>query len=313
MRLSPASTRRRSRARSSSATPTPVRSSDEGSAPHPDGTEVDPRAWWDALQAAIDAAGGIDDVDAVAVGGQQHGMVCLDEAGEVVRPALLWNDTRSAQAAEDLIADLGGGEDGQTRLGRGGRLGPGGVVHRDQAALAGPARARQRRPGRRRLPAARLPDLAAGRLDRPRPARHRSRRRQRHRVLVTGHGRVSRSTCWSLPSAATLVVPRVLAPHEVAGRTPAGAVLGPGTGDNAAAALGLGAASRGRRRLDRHVRCRLRGLASARLPTHPGLVAGFADATGRFLPLVATLNAARVLDAAASCSASTTTASPTLR
>ena len=49
-----------------------------GSAAHPDGTEVDPAAWWDALRSAIEQAGGIDDVAAVSVAGQQHGMVCLD-------------------------------------------------------------------------------------------------------------------------------------------------------------------------------------------------------------------------------------------
>ena len=81
-----------------------------GSAPHPDGTEVDPAAWWAALRSAVDQAGGIDDVAAVSVAGQQHGMVCLTETGEVVRPALLWNDTRSAQAAADLTAELGGGQ-----------------------------------------------------------------------------------------------------------------------------------------------------------------------------------------------------------
>src|SRR6478609_8885824 len=79
-----------------------------GSAPHPEGTEVHPDAWWAALQQAIAAAGGLDDVAAIAVGGQQHGMVCLDESGDVVRPALLWNDTRSAPAALDLIDELGG-------------------------------------------------------------------------------------------------------------------------------------------------------------------------------------------------------------
>src|SRR3954447_24091661 len=82
----------------------------EGRAPHPEGTEVDPAAWATALRTAIDEAGGLADVAAVAVGGQQHGMVCLDDDGEVVRPALLWNDTRSAQAATDLIAELGGGQ-----------------------------------------------------------------------------------------------------------------------------------------------------------------------------------------------------------
>src|SRR3954447_13389482 len=74
-----------------------------GRAPHPDGTEVHPRAWEAALQEAVTAAGGLADVAAVAVGGQQHGMVCLDERGEVVRDALLWNDVRSAGAAADLI------------------------------------------------------------------------------------------------------------------------------------------------------------------------------------------------------------------
>src|ERR671933_2532946 len=80
-----------------------------GRAPHPEGTEVHPDAWREALEAATAAAGGLDDVAAVAVGGQQHGMVCLDDDGAVVRPALLWNDTRSAGAAADLIAELGGG------------------------------------------------------------------------------------------------------------------------------------------------------------------------------------------------------------
>src|SRR5215510_5082391 len=70
---------------------------------HPDGTEVDPHAWWQGFTAAVRDAGGLDDVDGVAVGAQQHGMVCLDERGEVVRPALLWNDTRSAASADDLV------------------------------------------------------------------------------------------------------------------------------------------------------------------------------------------------------------------
>ena len=77
-----------------------------GRASHPDGTEVDPRHWWDAWREAS-GDGILDGVSAIAVGGQQHGMVLLDEHGEVVRPALLWNDTRSAQAADDLVAELG--------------------------------------------------------------------------------------------------------------------------------------------------------------------------------------------------------------
>ena len=81
-----------------------------GAAAHPDGAEIDPQEWERALQAAIEAAGGLDDVAAVAVAAQQHGMVALDEQGQVVRPALLWNDTRSAGAAADLVAELGGAQ-----------------------------------------------------------------------------------------------------------------------------------------------------------------------------------------------------------
>ena len=80
----------------------------EGRAPHPAGTEVDPALWWSALQAAIAAAGGLADVAAIAIGGQQHGMVLLDNAGEVIRPALLWNDTRSAPQADALNSEMGG-------------------------------------------------------------------------------------------------------------------------------------------------------------------------------------------------------------
>ncbi|MGA9871324.1 MAG: FGGY family carbohydrate kinase, partial [Rhodococcus sp. (in: high G+C Gram-positive bacteria)] len=81
-----------------------------GRAGHPDGTEIDPARWKSALDNAIADAGGLDDVAAVAVGAQQHGMICLDESGAVVRPALLWNDTRSAQSAADLVDELGGGQ-----------------------------------------------------------------------------------------------------------------------------------------------------------------------------------------------------------
>src|SRR5438874_2081058 len=87
------------------------------SSPHPDGTEVDPRLWWDALQSSTTAAGGLDDVAAVSVGAQQHGMVCLDGAGEVVRDALLWNDIRSGAAAAELVDELGGPGEWAKRIG----------------------------------------------------------------------------------------------------------------------------------------------------------------------------------------------------
>src|SRR6476661_4536768 len=82
----------------------------EGRAGHPEGTEVHPDHWWTALLKAAADAGGLDDVAAISVGGQQHGMVCLDADGAVVRPALLWKDTRSAGAAAELIKGAGNGD-----------------------------------------------------------------------------------------------------------------------------------------------------------------------------------------------------------
>ena len=80
----------------------------QGRASHPDGTEVDPKHWLSALHTAISEAGNLDDVQAISIAGQQHGMVALDSDGEVIRPALLWNDTRSAKEADDLNAEVGG-------------------------------------------------------------------------------------------------------------------------------------------------------------------------------------------------------------
>ena len=81
---------------------------EQRSAPHPPGTEVDPAAWWTALQQA--GEGLLERAAAVGVAGQQHGMVVLDHAGQVIRPALLWNDLRSADAATQLIGEMGGRE-----------------------------------------------------------------------------------------------------------------------------------------------------------------------------------------------------------
>src|SRR5664279_1003827 len=80
-----------------------------GRAPHPTGTEVDPAAWRDAF-ATASTDDLLEGVAAISVAGQQHGMVALDAEGAVVRPALLWNDTRSAPDATALVAELGGPE-----------------------------------------------------------------------------------------------------------------------------------------------------------------------------------------------------------
>jgi xylulokinase len=294
----------------------------QGSAPHPDGTEVDPEAWWAALNTAIQAAGGLADVEAIAVAGQQHGMVCLDEHGEVVRPALLWNDTRSAAAAADLVRELGA----QTWAKAAGTVPVASFTATKLRWLADhePENAS-------RVAAVCLPhDWLTWRL----------RGGIRISELTTDRSDASGTGYWS-PSTGEyrpdllqaafgrqVVVPRVAGTREGVGRigdlgavrqpgpaavirfasaagsgSPGGSggpapLLAPGAGDNAAAALGLGA-----RPGDVVVSIGTSGtvFAVSDAPTADptGAVAGFADATGRFLPLVCTLNAARVLDAAA--------------
>ncbi|MGO3556135.1 MAG: FGGY family carbohydrate kinase, partial [Microbacterium gubbeenense] len=78
-----------------------------GRAPHLPDSEVDPEVWWQALQAALDDAGGIEDVQAISIAAQQHGLIALDAEGRVIRPALLWHDLRSSGAAADLVDEIG--------------------------------------------------------------------------------------------------------------------------------------------------------------------------------------------------------------
>ena len=259
-----------------------------GRAPHPEGTEVAPAAWAAALDQA--GAGALDRVAAVSVGAQQHGMVVLDEAGDVVRPALLWNDTRSAQAAVDLTEELGGPQAWADAVG----LVP--VASFTVTKLRWLARAEPERA--RRVAQVCLPhDWLTQQLLPGSP-------------LVTDRGDASGTGYWSAATGAYREdlleralgsvpgVPRVLEPGGTAGTTAGGAVVAAGTGDNMAAGLGLGlgpgdvAVSLGTSGTVFAVRDE-----PAADPT--GTVAGFADATGRFLPLVATLNAARVLTATA--------------
>jgi xylulokinase len=267
----------------------------QGRAAHPDGTEIAPAAWESAAREAIAAAGGVDDVDAVAIGAQQHGMVCLDRAGQVVRPALLWNDVRSADAARALVDELGG----PTAWARAVGVVPLAAVtvsklrwfadnepeHADRtAAVCLPHdwltwRLRNGPDG---------PDIAALTTD-------------RSDASGTGYyDAASHAYRFDLLALAMRgrrpELPTVLGPAE---RTTGGAMtFGAGLGDNAAAALGLGAGEG-----DVIVSVGTSGVvcavAAAPIRDYRGYVAGFADGSGRFLPLVCTLNGARVLDAAA--------------
>jgi xylulokinase len=265
----------------------------EGRASHPDGTEVHPDAWWSAFEEAASGAGGLDDVEALSVGGQQHGMVCLDESGTVVRDALLWNDTRSASAGTDLVRELGG---------PGAWADATGSVPLASFTVTKLRWLRDHEPdAARRTHAVCLPhDWLTWRL----------RGTGDLADLATDRGDASGTGYWSpstgeyrrdlleLALGHDALLPRVLGPREAAGTSAAGQLLGPGSGDNAASALGLAAGAG-----DAVVSIGTSGVACAvsEVPAKDpsGLVAGFADATGRFLPLVCTLNAARVLDSTA--------------
>jgi xylulokinase len=260
----------------------------EGRAAHPDLTEVDPRVWWQAFEDA--SSGLLDGVSAVAVGGQQHGMVLVDETGDPVRDALLWNDNRSAPQAGHLIEELGGPEAWADATG---------IVPVASFTIT-----------KLRWVAEREPELAARAAGVLLPhdwITHRLRGGPGE--PTTDRGDASGTGYWSAAEGdyrpdllrrafgRDLAVPRVAGPREAVGETPSGLLLAPGTGDNMAAALGLNLEPG-----DVAVSLGTSGtvFAVADRPTADplGIVAGFADATGSYLPLVCTLNAARVLGAA---------------
>ncbi len=266
----------------------------EGRASHPDGTEVDPSHWWSALNTAIESAGGLADVQAISVGGQQHGMVALDSDGQVIRPALLWNDTRSASTANNLNNEIGGSPAMAEAVGSS-------LVASFTASkvrwLADNEPDNAARVAAVALPHDWLSWKLSGSTD------INDLFTDRSDASGTGYfDSVSSSYrrdifARALKSDRAVVLPRIVGPNEFGAMTSAGLKIAAGAGDNAAAALGVGAQPG-----DVVVSLGTSGTAFAvsETPTHEGTgtVAGFADATGRFLPLVCTLNAARIMDAA---------------
>ena len=264
-----------------------------GRAPHPEGTQVHPERWWEAYLSAT-ADNLLEGVSAIAVGGQQHGMCALDESGAVVRDALLWNDTSSAQASRDLVSELGGVAAWVDRTGS---------VPVPSFTVTKLRWLAEHEPDlASRVASVVLPhDWLTGRILQQ---GHGFERWTTDRGDASGTGYFSPEAGDYLPDllelafGRTLDTPAVLGPREVAGRTAAGRVVGPGTGDNMGAALGLG--------LEPGDVVVSLGTSGAVFADHPspvkdatGDVAGFASATGGHLPLMCTLNAARVLTAAA--------------
>ena len=272
-----------------------------GKASHPPQTIVDPEAWWDALLLAVQRAGGLDDVAAVSVSGQQHTPVFLDAHGAVVCDSPLWNNTGSHPHMMALNAELGR-EEWILRTGL-----P--LTLSDTAAKVRWLRDTDPASAARTAAVAVVHDwltwrlrgypTAAGGID----------------ELTTDRSEASGTAYWSPETGdyctdlfvhafgRSCVLPRVLGPLDRAGVTgpglpgiPAGLVVGVGGGDNAAAALALSIDDG-----DAVMSLGTSGVVYTRsaAPVHDlsGYVCSYADATGRHLPLVATLNAARNFEA----------------
>lgn len=259
--------------------------------------ETHPTVWWDALAEALEQTGRAGEVAAIAIGGQQHGLVVSDANDEPLRASMLWNDTRSAPQAEELTAALGGPEAWAA--------GPGSVpvaaytvtkwawLRANEPAVAAAAASV-------RLPHDWLTTRMSG-------------------AAVTDRGDASGSGWYSTaaeaydPAVLSLpavdldpsLLPRVAAPTEVVGTItsaaasalglPTSAVVAPGTGDNMAAAMGLGVEP-GVPVLSLGTSGTVYAVSDRRPGDPSGTVSGFADATGRYLPLACTLNCTLAVD-----------------
>lgn len=259
--------------------------------------ETDPEVWWEALRTALGQTGRAGDVEAIAVAGQQHGLVVLDADGTPLRPAMLWNDTRAARDASRLRDEFGGAEVWAERIGlvpvASFTVAKWSWLRRTEPHLLGEVR-------HVRLPHDFLTERLTGRG-------------------TTDRGDASGTGWWStrdedydedvlgLPSVQLdpALLPRVVGPTEVAGEVQPsaaralglrpGTLVGPGTGDNMAAALGLGVAA-GAPVLSLGTSGTAYAVSTQRTADASGTVAGFADATGRYLPLAATLNCTLAVD-----------------
>ena len=277
-----------------------------GRASHPPTTppvsEQDPHSWWEAFVDAVQQLGDArKDVAAISIAGQQHGLVLLDEHGEPLRPAKLWNDTTSAPQADRLVESLGAHWWADHT----------GSVPVAAFTITKLAWVAENEPELfKRIHKVMLPhDYLTYRLS---------------GAHVTDRGDASGSGWFDAVGATTVTealvaatgesdwegrVPTVLGPTETAGSilpdvadalgVPSGILIGPGTGDNMGAALGLGLGE-GDMVISLGTSGTVYARSAQRTSDPSGAVAGFCDATGQYLPLVCTLNATKVTDTIAS-------------
>jgi xylulokinase len=252
----------------------------------PPRSEQEPESWREALVEARRRAG-TQAVVAMAIAAQQHGLVALDDRAEVIRPAKLWNDTESADDAQWLVEQLGGPEPWVEACGSvpvaSFTISKLSWLHRCEPENFD-------RLARVLLPHDWLTSRMSGRF-------------------TTDRGDASGTGYWSPAEERwrtdllevvddtkdwDACLPEVLGPTEVV-REREGVMIAPGTGDNMAAALGV-ALEPGQVAISIGTSGTVYTVSNASVTDPKGYVAGFADATGRYLPLVCTLNGMRVID-----------------
>ena len=264
--------------------------------------EQDPQWWVDALRSAVGqalSAAGRNDVRAIGVSGQQHGLVVLDKEQKVIRPAKLWNDTETARQNAELIEMLGGPEACMERFGI--------------------------------LP---LTGYTVSKLLWLKQSEPENFARIRHILLpheylnfwLTGEMRAEygdasgtaffdpRSRSWAKDVLDAIdggsgqlfaALPRLIGPDEIVGtlrqevaaelNLPASCIVAPGGGDNMMGAIGTGNVRDGVVTLSLGTSSTVYTYAPSPSKDRSGSVAPFCASSGGWLPLVCTMNATNVV------------------
>jgi xylulokinase len=270
----------------------------EARAPHPPTTpplsEQDPASWWSALMVALKQLQlQLERIAAISVGGQGHGLVLLGKDNVALRPAKLWNDTEPAPDAARLR-----------------KLLPPADWAKRTGSVPGPALTVSKLAWTERCCPGLVGRAAHVMLPSDYIIYRLSGSKVSERGVCSGTGYFDPfSNNWDLELAGLATpgvdgnkVPAVVESAQAVGKVARipfselnGAIVGPGTGDNMAAALGLGI-DEGDTVISLGTSGTVYSVTPVGVQDASGAINGYADATGRFMPMVTTLNAAKVTD-----------------
>ncbi len=273
----------------------------QASAPHPPTqppcSEQSPNAWWQALFVAFsELSPYLKRIAAISGGGQGHGLVMLDEHNQPLRDAKLWNDTQSAKQAKKLLQEL-------------------------------PAQIWAEKTGSTPTPALTISKLAWTNEHHPQLLQKAKRIMLPIDYLLyrlTGRAATERggssgtgyfnpfSNQWDYDLAALAapnldwpeLLPDIINSGDINGEVQhidgledlKGAIVGAGSGDNMTAALGMGIEV-GDTVISLGTSGTYYGITNEGVIDPTGTINGYADATGAFLPMITTMNSAKVTDA----------------